>query len=488
LGSLAQLGAASVVLAGAAAGDYPPGDKFVVTPLNAEATDAYIRLRLKVAGRVQEIFSVEARKMVHTISRGFPSRINALCEHALLGGALAGLERINEAAILTTGLLLGLCDENAKPLEPVVSTSVPVSGVPEKETQSATKPAPVKTKTKPVEDLDDVLSQLAEDDSVAPPVETQVVTSKKTAPAAVASKPVDDDEFDSMLGSLDDDEEIGEGTRNVASQISQKEAEPSAEQEDDFDSMLNDMVEEEKQPASATQKTAPAKKAPQVEEDDGLDDLLGGLGDDAEDVPAMASKELSGASMSDSSDSELDDLLGCLSAGEEEEQAPASKSAGLDDDLDSLLDGLDNEGEAPVPVKAAKPSSKSTAPKPASKPEPIAEEEDFDNMLSGLDEELNGAKSSPADTTGDDLDDLLAGLEEEEKPIVKAPVKAAAKSKPAAKPVPVPAADDDLNDLLDSLDDDGPVVAAKPVVKESKKPSLDNLENELDNLLDGLDD
>lgn len=68
-------------------------------PLAEAETQSYIEHRLKLAGRVLPLFSPEAVREVHALSKGVPRLINIVCDHALLYGYSANLERIDRDVI-----------------------------------------------------------------------------------------------------------------------------------------------------------------------------------------------------------------------------------------------------------------------------------------------------------------------------------------------------------------------------------------------------
>lgn len=63
-------------------------------PLSEDETRSYIEHRLKVAGRESPLFTPEAAREVHRLARGYPRLINILCDHALLYGYGAEVDRI----------------------------------------------------------------------------------------------------------------------------------------------------------------------------------------------------------------------------------------------------------------------------------------------------------------------------------------------------------------------------------------------------------
>jgi general secretion pathway protein A len=63
-------------------------------PLSEDETPSYIEHRLKAAGREAPLFEPEAVREVHRLTRGYPRLINILCDHALLYGYGAEVDRI----------------------------------------------------------------------------------------------------------------------------------------------------------------------------------------------------------------------------------------------------------------------------------------------------------------------------------------------------------------------------------------------------------
>ena len=68
-------------------------------PLGAEATEAYVRHRLSLAGAQRPVFAAGAVAAVHRLSRGIPRLINTLCDNALFEGFLAGAPEIGEGIV-----------------------------------------------------------------------------------------------------------------------------------------------------------------------------------------------------------------------------------------------------------------------------------------------------------------------------------------------------------------------------------------------------
>ncbi|WP_176062412.1 ExeA family protein [Anaeromyxobacter diazotrophicus] len=63
--------------------------RYHLDPLSAEATEAYVRHRLRLAGAPRVPFTPEAIAAVHRFSHGTPRVINTLCDNALFEGFLA---------------------------------------------------------------------------------------------------------------------------------------------------------------------------------------------------------------------------------------------------------------------------------------------------------------------------------------------------------------------------------------------------------------
>ena len=81
----------------------------VLQPLTREGVEAYVTHRLSVAqGARQVTFTSDALTLVHTISGGVPRVINLLCDRALMAGAEAQTDTIDEPLIRSAATALGL--------------------------------------------------------------------------------------------------------------------------------------------------------------------------------------------------------------------------------------------------------------------------------------------------------------------------------------------------------------------------------------------
>src|SRR5437867_3508004 len=71
-------------------------------PLTAEETAAYVRHRLSVAsgGKVTDLFTRSALRLVHRLSRGVPRLVNMIAHRALLVAYVARRHRVSAGAVL----------------------------------------------------------------------------------------------------------------------------------------------------------------------------------------------------------------------------------------------------------------------------------------------------------------------------------------------------------------------------------------------------
>jgi type II secretory pathway predicted ATPase ExeA len=87
--------------------------KYRLEPLSQEATEAYVRHRLRLAGAARVPFSAGAVGRIHAHTRGTPRLINTLCDNALFEGFVARAREIDERFVDRVARDLGL-----EPLEP----------------------------------------------------------------------------------------------------------------------------------------------------------------------------------------------------------------------------------------------------------------------------------------------------------------------------------------------------------------------------------
>jgi general secretion pathway protein A len=73
--------------------------KYRLEPLNPEATEAYIRHRLRLAGAPRVPFTSAAIGRIHEHTRGTPRLINTVCDNALFEGFVARSREIDDRLI-----------------------------------------------------------------------------------------------------------------------------------------------------------------------------------------------------------------------------------------------------------------------------------------------------------------------------------------------------------------------------------------------------
>ena len=93
--------------------------KYRLEPVSLEATDAYVRHRLRLAGAPRVPFSSAAVARVHAHSRGTPRLINTLCDNALFEGFVGRAKEIDERLVDRVARDLGV--EAPAPSPPAVS-------------------------------------------------------------------------------------------------------------------------------------------------------------------------------------------------------------------------------------------------------------------------------------------------------------------------------------------------------------------------------
>jgi len=82
--------------------------KYRLEPLTFDATEAYVRHRLRLAGAQRVPFTDAAIARVHAHSRGTPRLINTLCDNALFEGFVGRIREIDERQIDRVARDLGI--------------------------------------------------------------------------------------------------------------------------------------------------------------------------------------------------------------------------------------------------------------------------------------------------------------------------------------------------------------------------------------------
>ena len=85
--------------------------KIRLGPLSVEATEAYVKHRLRVSGARRMPFSIEAVRALHRYTAGTPRLINTLCDNALYEASAAGQQLATAALVARCAGELGLTEE-----------------------------------------------------------------------------------------------------------------------------------------------------------------------------------------------------------------------------------------------------------------------------------------------------------------------------------------------------------------------------------------
>jgi type II secretory pathway predicted ATPase ExeA len=73
--------------------------KYRLEPLSGEATESYVRHRLRLAGAPRVPFGAAALARIHAHSRGTPRLINTLCDNALFEGFVARAREVDDKLV-----------------------------------------------------------------------------------------------------------------------------------------------------------------------------------------------------------------------------------------------------------------------------------------------------------------------------------------------------------------------------------------------------
>jgi general secretion pathway protein A len=90
--------------------------KYRLEPLSSDATEAYVRHRLRLAGGARVPFRDDALVQIHVHTRGIPRLINTLCDNALFEGFVARARELDGAFV----------DKVARDLDLAVPEELPV--------------------------------------------------------------------------------------------------------------------------------------------------------------------------------------------------------------------------------------------------------------------------------------------------------------------------------------------------------------------------
>ncbi len=82
--------------------------KYRLEPLSEDATEAYVRHRLRLAGAPRVPLTQAAMARIHTHTRGTPRLINTICDNALFEGFIARAKNVDERLIDRVARDLGI--------------------------------------------------------------------------------------------------------------------------------------------------------------------------------------------------------------------------------------------------------------------------------------------------------------------------------------------------------------------------------------------
>jgi len=73
--------------------------RYHLRPFSEDESQRYVHHRMEVAGQRQSIFTRQAVRAAHRLSRGIPRLLNTICDRALLGAYATGQTRVKEAIV-----------------------------------------------------------------------------------------------------------------------------------------------------------------------------------------------------------------------------------------------------------------------------------------------------------------------------------------------------------------------------------------------------
>ena len=73
--------------------------RYHLRPFSEAESQRYVQHRMEVAGQRQPIFTKQAMRAAHRLSRGIPRLLNTICDRALLGAYATGQTRVKESVV-----------------------------------------------------------------------------------------------------------------------------------------------------------------------------------------------------------------------------------------------------------------------------------------------------------------------------------------------------------------------------------------------------
>jgi general secretion pathway protein A len=151
-----------------------------LAPLDFDATCAYIRGRLQIAGIAAELFTPRALAAIHFLADGLPRQINVLCALALLHGALEHSRTIDIDAIRSVAAER----RDVVAVLPVELDAEPVSVAAEAE------PEPVASSDAPEEQGAPALASLGIAPAATEPVTAEPATTEPATTGPATTEPI----------------------------------------------------------------------------------------------------------------------------------------------------------------------------------------------------------------------------------------------------------------------------------------------------------
>jgi len=99
---------------------------YYIEPLTLSETGEYIRHRLRIAGTVEKIFNPSAIKEIYAFSKGFPRKINIICDHCLMSGYAEEQKTITRSIVKDSAKDLRIPEDNRLRANHEVAAAMPL--------------------------------------------------------------------------------------------------------------------------------------------------------------------------------------------------------------------------------------------------------------------------------------------------------------------------------------------------------------------------
>ena len=99
---------------------------YYIEPLTLSETGEYIRHRLKIAGATEKIFNPSAIKEIYAFSKGFPRKINIICDHCLMSGYAEEQKTITSSIVKDSAKDLRIPEDNRLRANHEVAAAMPL--------------------------------------------------------------------------------------------------------------------------------------------------------------------------------------------------------------------------------------------------------------------------------------------------------------------------------------------------------------------------